>query len=361
MPEIVADALANIVPMGAVCVSKQSQVRIPEPPGKRRGREISAGRPECAGIEREQEYAHLEPLLAECALLEPGHSRKQVLRQQLITGYLALAENLARHYRHRGVPFEDLVQVATVGLIHAIDRYDPRYGRGFLPYAIPTIKGELRRYFRDCGWATHVPRRTKELSLAIARTSPALTNELGRPPRPSELAAHFDVPAEEVIEALQAHDAYTSRSLDAVGTSDEGETSSLRGVLGHAEEQLELVEYRHSLRPLLDQLPQRERTILMLRFFGNMSQSQIGERVGCSQMHVSRLLRDTLTHLRRQLLASPAALAPTGASGCAQPRSGCRPPFPRNLARSVADGGQHAVQCRDGAVELGPGHGERRA
>jgi RNA polymerase sigma-B factor len=252
-------------------------------------------------IERDQQYRHLHPLLVHYAGLSEHDPERVPLREELITGYLPVAHHLAQRYARRGVPVDDLVQVATVGLIHAVDRYDPAVGGGFLAYAVPTMRGELRRYFRDHTWSMRVPRRIKDLHVAVGRASTALSAELGRAPRPSEIAGRLDVPLEDVLEALQASEAYTSRSLDSAMAYEVDGQAKLGDLLGQADARLELVEYRHALRPMLAELPERERTILVLRFFGDMTQTQIAEQIGVSQMHVSRLLSQTLARLRDQL------------------------------------------------------------
>ena len=198
---------------------------------------------------------------------------------------------------------EELTQVGTVALITAIDRWDPGLARGeFLGYLIPCVRGEMLRWFRDRTWSTRVPRRLKDLSVAIDRASGPLSQELGRAPRPSELAALPGGTVEEVIEALDAQANRQAGALDAV---DPQTGVPVVERLGDLDEELERVEYRHALRPLLDALPERERTILMLRFFGEMTQTQIAEQIGVSQMHVSRLLSRTLGHLRVELIERP--------------------------------------------------------
>jgi len=257
----------------------------------------AAGEPERGG---EDEFGDLEPLLEEYAGLEPG-SRRDELRERLITGYLPVARRLAIKYRDRGVPVEDLIQVASIGVLNAVDRFQPDHGANFLSFAIPTIQGEIRRYFRDRTWSMRVPRKLKELHVSIANVSSTLSAQLNRAPRPSEIAAELGVTLEEVVEGLQAGEAYTSTSLDLKLSTDDGEGSYLGNMLGEADSRLEMVEYRHVLRPLLEALPERERTVVMLRFFGELTQTQIAEQVGVSQMHVSRLLAKTLENLRRQL------------------------------------------------------------
>jgi RNA polymerase sigma-B factor len=197
---------------------------------------------------------------------------------------------------------DDLVQVATVGLINAVDRFQPDRGSDFFSFAVPTISGEVRRHFRDQGWSMRVPRRLKDLHVSINATVSELSQGLGRAPRPSEIAAKLDVPVADVLEGLEAAQAYRSSSLDEMLTSEEG-GATLGDLLGEADAELERVEYQQALEPLLSELPERERTIVMLRFFGNLTQTQIADRVGISQMHVSRLLGQTLVKLRQRLEA----------------------------------------------------------
>jgi RNA polymerase sigma-B factor len=246
------------------------------------------------------EYAHLTPLLLELASAAADDPRRRPLRDQLITGYLPVARHLAGRFAQRGVPLEDLVQIATLGLINAVDRYDPERGREFLAFAIPTIQGELRRYFRDHSWSVRVPRRLKELHLSINTATAELTQSLGRAPRPSELATRLGISREEVLEGLVASAGYASQSLDQVLTEGE-DRATLADLLGRSDARLESVEAYQALRALLDELPARERTILVLRFFENQTQSSIAARVGISQMHVSRLLANSLSRLRGHL------------------------------------------------------------
>jgi len=252
----------------------------------------------------ESEYQHLTPLFDELAGTDADDPRRGELRDQLVTGHLALAEHIAIRFSNRGVPREDLVQVATVGLINAVDRFEPDRGSDFLSYAVPTIMGEVRRHFRDASWSMRVPRRLKELNLAISAASGALSQRLGRAPTPSEIGAHLGLSNEDVLEGLEAGNAYHSVSLDET-LSAENDSDPLADTLGEEDAALEGVENNESLRPLIAGLPERERQILTLRFFLNMTQTQIAERVGISQMHVSRLLARTLERLRTGLTDEP--------------------------------------------------------
>jgi RNA polymerase sigma-B factor len=249
---------------------------------------------------RDSDYAHLAPLFVEFAALPPGHPERVALRNKLVTGYLPVVQHIARRFGGRGEPVDDLEQAGTVGLLNAVDRFEPGRGIDFLSYAVPTITGEVRRHFRDRTWSMRVPRRLKDLQSSINGAVGPLSQELGRAPRPSEIAARLGIATEEVVEGLDAQQAYRSTSLDELVS---GADTALTDTLGVADAELDKVDYRQTLAPLLDELPERERTILVLRFFGNMTQTQIADRVGISQMHVSRLLAQTLAQLRRRRLA----------------------------------------------------------
>ena len=245
-------------------------------------------------------YAHLVPLLEEYAGLAGDDPRREMLRDELVRGYLPVAQHIARRFAHRGEPLDDLTQVATVGLINAIDRFAPDKGHDFFSFAVPTISGEVRRHFRDLGWSMRVPRRLKDLHVSINRGVSELSQQLGRAPRPSELAKHLGVDVSDVLEGLEAADAYRSSSLDDLLSSEQG-SATVGELVGEADAELDRVDTQQALRPVLAELAERERTIVMLRFFGNMTQTQIAEQVGISQMHVSRLLTQTLDRLRSRL------------------------------------------------------------
>jgi RNA polymerase sigma-B factor len=246
------------------------------------------------------EYAHLVPLQRRFAELDDSDPERHRLREQLISGYLPVAEHIARRFTGRGEPHDDLVQVATVGLINAVDRFEPARGSDFFSFAVPTITGEVRRYFRDHGWSTRVPRRLKDLHIAIRAAQTELSQQLGRAPRPSEIADRLGLPISEVIEGLQAGEAYRSTSLDEMLGSGDGK-ATLGEFIGGLDSELDLIDDREALRPLLAQLAPRERTILALRFFRQLTQTQIAEQVGISQMHVSRVLRQTLAFLQERM------------------------------------------------------------
>lgn len=241
------------------------------------------------------------PLFAELATLDKDDPRRERLREVLVEEHLPLVRHFARRFSNRGEPFDDLLQVGTLGLIAAIDRFDPSRGVEFLSFAVPTITGEIKRHFRDQGWSVRVPRRLQELHLSLNAAVGELAQKNGRAPTPSELAEHLGIPRAEVLEGLAVANAYRSSSLDE-RLSGEDDSPTLAATLGEEDAALEGVEYRESLQPLLATIPARERRILILRFFGNMTQSQIAADIGISQMHVSRLLSQTLAKLREGLL-----------------------------------------------------------
>ncbi|WP_435813410.1 RNA polymerase sigma factor SigF [Streptomyces zhihengii] len=239
-------------------------------------------------------------LFIELRALPEQSPQRAELRNRLVRMHLPLVEHLARRFRNRGEPLDDLTQVATIGLIKSVDRFDPERGVEFSTYATPTVVGEIKRHFRDKGWAVRVPRRLQELRLALTTATAELSQQHGRSPTVHELAERLGISEEEVLEGLESANAYSTLSLDVPDTDDE--SPAVADTLGAEDEALEGVEYRESLKPLLEGLPPREKRILLLRFFGNMTQSQIAQEVGISQMHVSRLLARTLAQLREKLL-----------------------------------------------------------
>jgi RNA polymerase sigma-B factor len=249
-------------------------------------------------VDRERTRA----LFVEMQAAPEGSSERSRARDALVEQHLALVEHLARRFRNRGEPYDDLVQVATIGLIKSVDRFDLERGVEFSTYATPTIVGEIKRHFRDKGWAVRVPRRLQELRLALASATSELSQRNGTSPTVAELAAHLQLSEEEILEGLESANAYSTLSLDAGDSSNGDEPMPVVETLGVEDEGLEGVEYRESLKPMLEQLPAREKKILMLRFFKNMTQSEIAAEIGISQMHVSRLLARTLAQLREGLL-----------------------------------------------------------
>jgi RNA polymerase sigma-B factor len=273
-----------------------------------RAEQLTAIAPEPAGSEDDvpqtgvaADRASARELFVALSVLPADDPRRRTARDSLVQMHLPLVEHLARRFRNRGEPYDDLVQVATIGLIKSVDRFDTERGVEFSTYATPTIVGEIKRHFRDKGWAVRVPRRLQELRLQLTSATSQLSQENGRAPTVAELASHLGISEEEVLEGLESANAYSTLSLDAPEQSDE-ESPAFSETLGEEDESLEGVEYRESLKPLLEQLPPREKKILLLRFFGGMTQSQIAAEIGISQMHVSRLLARTLAQLRQNLL-----------------------------------------------------------
>jgi len=247
-----------------------------------------------------RDRGHARELFEQLAGLPERDPTRLRIRGELVELHLPLVEYLARRFRNRGEWLDDLTQVATIGLIKSIDRFDLSRGVEFSTYATPTIVGEIKRHFRDKGWAVRVPRRLQELKLALTKAISDLAQRLGRAPTVGELAAHLTMSEEDVLEGLESANAYSTVSLDAPDSGDE-DAPAVAESLGMVDEALEGVEYRESLKPLLERLPPREKRILLLRFFGNMTQSQIAAELGISQMHVSRLLARTLAQLREGL------------------------------------------------------------
>jgi RNA polymerase sigma-B factor len=239
-------------------------------------------------------------LLRDLAGLPEDDKQRPVLRCRAIEAWLPLAKHLAQRFHGRGEPLDDLVQIATVGLIKAIDRFDPEYGNDFAAYAVPTIVGEIKRHFRDRTWDIRVPRRLQELKLDINEATATLSQSLGRSPTIADIAAYLQRSEDEIIEGLEGARAYSAVSLQTlVGAGIDG--TELGDLFGQDDPDLALAEFRASLGPALDALSPREQHIIILRFFGNLTQTQIAGRVGISQMHVSRLLARSLTTLRGQL------------------------------------------------------------
>jgi RNA polymerase sigma-B factor len=230
-------------------------------------------------------------------------------REQLIEQYMSLVRSLARRYSYRGEPLEDLVQIGAIGLIKAIDRFDLERGVELTTYATPNIIGEIKRHFRDKGWSVRVPRGLQELNVQLSRLMEQLTVQLSRSPTIPELAKAAGVEEEQVLEALESGRAYTSLSLSAgSGGGDDDELDPLES-LGTEEHQYEVSEDRAVLAPGFKVLDERERKILQLRFFEGLTQSQIAQRVGISQMHVSRLIRRSLEKIREQIAEDEESLA----------------------------------------------------
>jgi RNA polymerase sigma-B factor len=232
--------------------------------------------------------------------LEEGTHEYSYVRNTLVELNLALVKFAASRFRSRSEPVEDIIQVGTIGLIKAIDRFELSRGVEFPTFAMPTIIGEIKRFFRDTSWSVRVPRRLQELRLDLAKAGDELAQQLDRAPTVAELAERLQITEAEVIEGMSASNAYTASSLDAQPEEDDSE-GALADRIGYEDHGLEGIEYVESLRPLIAELPARDRQILSLRFVGNMTQSEIGAELGISQMHVSRLLTQTLQKLRTAL------------------------------------------------------------
>ena len=223
----------------------------------------------------------------------------EVARAALARRFMPLARSLARRYERSSEPFDDLLQVAALGLVKAIDRFDPERGDAFVSFAVPTILGELRRYFRDCCWDVHVPRGTQERTLKLEEAERRLTCDRGRAPTVAELAQYLELDSERVLDAMAAAHAYGALSLDAPRRSKTGDrVTTYAEALGEVDERYGLVEDGVTIAAALKHIPARERLVLRLRFAEDLTQSEIAERIGVSQMQVSRLLRHALDQLR---------------------------------------------------------------
>jgi RNA polymerase sigma-B factor len=241
-----------------------------------------------------------EQLAGERALLKRyADDQSAAVREELVERFMPLARRLASRYAGGAEPYDDLVQVASVGLVKAIDRFDPERGTAFSTFAVPTILGELKRHFRDRGWSVHVPRDVQERILKVERALAELPARLGRAATVADIAERLEVSDEEVLEAMHASQGHHAVSLDAASTLADGEDPAPLGErIGEADLGFDTVEYGAAIAPALAEISERDRKVLHLRFVEDMTQSEIAERVGVSQMHVSRILRSTIEHLR---------------------------------------------------------------
>ena len=246
---------------------------------------------------REAQRAETMRVLRTMAGLAADDAQRERLRAEVVEDHMPYARHIARRYAQRGVADEDFEQVAYLGLVKAVDHFDPEYGTGFLGYATPMIIGEIKRHFRDATWDVHVPRRMQELTGSLHKATEALTTELGREPTILELAARVGVETEELVEALDAAEAYSTASLDHPVGQDE-DAASLGELLGAEDPGFELAVDREVLRRLIVDLGERDKRILLLRFFRGRTQAEIGEELGVSQMQVSRLITRILGQLR---------------------------------------------------------------
>jgi RNA polymerase sigma-B factor len=247
------------------------------------------------------EYDDVTDMFRRLTALDEQSIEYRRQRDAIINRCLPLASHIARRFSNRGEPVEDLVQVARVGLLQAVNRFDVEMGADFLSFAVPTMMGEVRRYFRDHGWSVKVPRRLKELGSQLKRAREELTQLLGRAPTASEIADHLGIDREEVVQAQIAYSAYSTLSSDSpsIGT-DEDAGRAVGDSFGDVDANLDKVLDIETVRPLIAELPERQKAVLVMRFFENMTQSQIAERLGISQMHVSRLLAKSLDALRKR-------------------------------------------------------------
>ena len=243
-----------------------------------------------------------ERLLAALADHQDDEETSARIRDELVRLYMPLVRREARRYRNRGEPMDDLYQVGMLGLMKAIKGFDPSYGKPFVAYLLPMVTGELKRHFRDTTWAVRVPRVHQERRSELNRVIAEFTQKHGRTPTTREIADALEMDLESAIELIDASSAYSALSLDTPFGDTEDE-SALGDTLGVADGDLETVVAKTSLKDALDRLPERERRVILLRFFGNKTQSEIAADVGLSQMHVSRLLSQTLRQLRRELLS----------------------------------------------------------
>jgi RNA polymerase sigma-B factor len=242
-----------------------------------------------------------DELIKAMATTPAGDPRRARLRDEAIEAWLPLARHLAARYHGRGEPADDLLQTATLGLIKALDRWDPERGVEFSGFAIPTILGEVKRHFRDRTWSVRVPRRTQELRMAITDANNKLVHTLGRSPTVADVAKHLEITEEEVLEGLEGARAYAATSLSTPVSADQ--SMELGDTLGESDHGYEMTEMRMVLGAAMTTLDEREQKILSLRFYGNLTQSDIASQIGISQMHVSRLITRALGKLRTELTA----------------------------------------------------------
>jgi RNA polymerase sigma-B factor len=268
-------------------MSPQNTVRTPRPSRSNRGNDP---------------YDNIEPWLEKMAALPAGEPERIALREQIVRRCLPLAEHIARRYSGRGETYDDLYQVASLAVILAIDRYDPSFGSSFVSFAVPTILGEVRRHFRDHLWALRVPRGTKVLQARVGPAVERLSQRLQRMPTAAELAAELGVDLLEITQALLAANAYTADSIDGGTDACDRAAPRATATLGADDAGYRTTEEALTVAPLLRELPEREREVLRLRFFENWTQNQIAERLGVSQMQISRILSRTLAVLRSRAL-----------------------------------------------------------
>jgi RNA polymerase sigma-B factor len=324
--------LSEVLPMTATTAttSRASVAQSGEPFGTGRTDDPLA---EPLKATTEEARALSAALFERLCTLTQGTAEYSYVRNTLVELNLSLVKYAARRFRSRSEPLEDIVQVGTVGLIKAINRYDITRGVEFTTFALPTITGEMKRFFRDTSWAVRVPRRLQELRLDLAKVSDALEQSLGRTPTDAELAQRLGITEDELAEGRQAALAYSTRSLSSP-TPEDDETGPAERTPGVEEPAYELIEDLEALKPLIAGLPERDREILSLRFGQDLTQAEIGERLGISQMHVSRLLSRTLAGLRAGLLTDDPPTAPEPpATPSSPPPTACSPSSGRAAPR----------------------------
>ncbi|WP_006242341.1 SigB/SigF/SigG family RNA polymerase sigma factor [Mycolicibacterium tusciae] len=260
-------------------------------------------------MDEPSEYADVAEMIRHLRTFDDQSVQYRRQRDAIVERCLPLAEHIARRYRNRGEPLDDLIQTARMGLVHAVNRFNVDNGADFLAFAVPTVAGEVRRHFRDHGWAVKVPRRVKDLQAQLNKARNDLSHELRRAPNATEIAEHLGIDRDLVIDATFAGSNYSVLSTDSTSGSDET-YPSVADRLGKIDAGIDKVLQVETVRPLIAALPERQRTVLTLRFFEDMTQTEIANHIGCSQMHVSRLLAKALETLRRQVRASE--LAATG-------------------------------------------------
>jgi RNA polymerase sigma-B factor len=279
------------------------------PPAERPSR-LASARSRAPASTSDPGNGETEQLLKQLRDMPADDPRCEGLRAQVVARHMGLARGIARRYANRGEPVEDLEQAALVGLVKAINGFDPELGFEFLAYARPMMNGEVKRHFRDLTWAVRVPRKVQEGRIELNQAVTALSQRLSRPPTMTELAAELALSMDDLADLMAAAAAYSALSLSLPDGADENRT--LADTLGAVDDALDAVDDRESLTPLLDALPPRELRLLLLRFFGNQTQSEIAAELGVSQMQVSRLLSTTLARLRTSLLAESENRRPGG-------------------------------------------------
>jgi RNA polymerase sigma-B factor len=259
-------------------------------------------------MDEPSEYAGVADMIRHLKTLDDQSDDYRRQRDAIVEHCLPLAEHIARRYRNRGEPLDDLIQTARMGLVHAVNRFNVDNGADFLAFAVPTVAGEVRRHFRDRGWAVKVPRRIKDLQAQLNNARSELSQSLGRAPNATEIAEHMGIDRDLVVDATFAGSNYSALSTDSTSGSDDT-YSSLADRLGEVDAGIDKVLQVETVRPLIAALPERQRTVLTLRFFEDMTQTEIAKHIGCSQMHVSRLLARALDTVRSQVRESELAAA----------------------------------------------------